>query len=373
MNFKLPRAVIAFMAAALLGGAAVAQTPAQPQSQLSFDSVKPPAATESKTLTGVGGTFPKPLYEQWFAAYKGRMRVDVQYKADGSSAGIQAASNQTADFGASDAPLSDEQMAVDKNKDLLHIPTAFGGIVLAYNLPGVTAKLNLTADTIALIYEGQIRFWDDDRLVADNKGIDLPHQGIIVLHRAEGSGTTFGFTTYLSSASPNWRSRIGAGTAVEWPVGMSAAGNDGVASLLARNPYSIGYVELNFAMDRKLSYAKVKNAKGVFVDPTLKSVSEAASAAAPTGLDLRLNVVNTSSRDAYPIVTGTYILVHKSLSADKLAQAQALTRLLWWMTHDGQAANEGLNYARVPDSITAKSEQLIKSITAGSQAAYTGN
>ncbi len=255
--------------------------------------------------------------------------------------------------------------------DVLHVPTALGGIVMAYNVPGLTKPLRLTGNNIALIYRGEIRFWDDDRLVADNSELSGKHQGIITVHRAEGSGTTFGFTSFLSGVNADWKNSSGAGAAINWPIGLPVAGNGGVADVLGKNPYSIGYVDLNFAIGAKVSYAWIKNKAGNFVEPTLQSVSAAAAEAAPSGTDLRLNVMNAPGRETYPLVTGTYILVHKNMKdAEK---ALATTRLLWWMTHEGQAANEPLLYARVPAAITAKTEQVIKSISVGDKQAFPAN
>ena len=347
--------------AAPLSWAQSAPKTGNPAISLGFDSVKASNPKEARQLSAIGGTFPAALYANLFKAYSGKIGVTVAYDAAGSSAGINSLTGSTYDFAASDAPLSDAQMSVPAMNDVLHVPTAFGGIVMAYNVPGLTKPLRLTGDNIALIYEGEIRFWDDDRLVGDNPELSGKHQGIITVHRAEGSGTTFGFTSFLSGVNSDWKGKSGTGAAINWPVGLAVPGNDGVASVLGKNPYSIGYVDLNFAIGAKVSYASVKNKAGNFVEPTLQSVSAAAAEAAPSGTDLRLNVMNASGRDTYPIVTGTYVLVHKNMK--DFAKALATTRLLWWMTHEGQAANESLLYARVPPAITAKTEQVLMSIT----------
>jgi phosphate transport system substrate-binding protein len=227
--------------------------------------------------------------------------------------------------------------------------------------------LSLTADNIVAIYDGRIRHWDDSELVLNNPELVGVHEQIISLHRADGSGTTYGFTRFLSDASPKWRYArdLGSDTIVYWPRGLSAVGNDGVANTLRDNPYSIGYVDLNFAIKDKLSYASVQNKSGLFVEPTLASVNAAAASIQLNHTDLRMNLIDAPGKDAYPLVTATYILVHKNQQDS--AKATALVRLLWWMTHEGQALNESMFYAQVPSVVTNATEQALRQISVKGQ------
>jgi len=330
---------------------------------LSFSSIASGDSQEKKNLHGAGGTFPKPLYDAWFAGYKARIGVDIKYDGIGSGAGIKAISNQAVDFGASDAALSDAQLASTKGGELFHVPIAFGAIVLAYDLPDFNGQLKLTPDLIASIYLGKIRWWDDPAITNLNPQLGKRHFQIVPIHRSDGSGTTAAFTSYLSGVSDEWRQGSGSGTSVTWPIGYPSEGNDGVAAKVQLDRYSIGYVELGFALKEKLTFAAVRNKSGNFITPDLAStIAAAASATASSPTDLRLNVIDPPGPNAYPICTATYLLLYHNYS-DK-ATALALARLGWWMTHDAQSSAGDLNYARVPANITAKSESLIKQIGA---------
>jgi phosphate transport system substrate-binding protein len=330
-----------------------------------------PFAGEAKALNGAGATFPAPLYQKWFDEYAKLTQVQVNYQPIGSGGGIKGIQDQTVDFGATDAPMTDEQIAAAKGGEIFHIPTALGAIVPTYNIPNVTTRLKFTGDTIAGIFLGDITRWNDPKLVADNPDLANVNQDIVVVHRSDGSGTTFGFTDYLSTVSPSWLQNVGKGTSVNWPVGLGGSGNPGVAGEVQQNPYSVGYVELIYAIQNNLGYGMVKNKAGKFVDPSLDSVTAAAAASAQSiPPDLRFSIVDAAGDGSYPISTATWLLAYKN-ETDQ-AKAIALTRMLWWATHDGQRFNKDLAYATVPDAITARSEQFIRQIMVGGKPAFPG-
>jgi phosphate transport system substrate-binding protein len=330
-----------------------------------------PVQGEAKSLNGAGATFPAPLYQKWFDEYSKLTQVQVNYQPIGSGGGIKGIQDQTVDFGASDAPMTDEQLQAAKGGEIYHIPTALGAIVPTYNLPNVTSKLKFTGDTLAGIFLGDIQKWNDPRLVADNPSLAGVDQDIVVVHRSDGSGTTFGFTDYLSTVNQDWQQKVGKGTSVNWPVGLGGSGNPGVAGEVQQNPYSIGYVELIYALQNNLGYGMVKNRAGAFIDPSLDSVTAAAAASADAiPADLRFSIVDAPGEASYPISTATWLLAYKN-ETDQ-AKALALTRLLWWATHDAQRFNKDLAYATVPDAITARSEQFIRQISVESKTVFPG-
>jgi phosphate transport system substrate-binding protein len=335
-------------------------------------SIRGPYPGEAKTLNAAGGTFPAPLYQKWFDAYNTLTGVQVNYQAIGSGGGIQGIQDQTVDFGASDAPMTDDQLKAAKGGEILHIPTALGAIVATYNIPEVgDAKLKFTPDTLAGIYLGDIQKWNDPKLVADNPSLSDVDQDIVVVHRSDGSGTTFGFTDYLSTVSPQWLQKVGHGTSVNWPVGLGDSGNPGVAGEVQQTPYSVGYVELIYALQNHLSYGMVRNKAGQFIDPSLDSVTAAASAAAQSiPPDLRFSIVDAPGDGSYPICTATWILTYKNQTDQ--AKALAVTRLFWWATHDAQQYNSQLQYATVPDAITRTSEQFIRQISVNGSPVFQG-
>src|SRR5947208_4099193 len=243
-------------------------------------SINGPYPDEAKSLNGAGATFPAPLYQKWFDEYVKVAQVQTNYQAIGSGGGIKGIQDQTVDFGASDAPMTDEQIAAAKGGEIYHIPTALGAIVPTYNLPTVKSKLKFTGDTLAGIFLGTILKWNDPKLVADNPDLANVNEDIVVVHRSDGSGTTFGWTDYLSTVSPEWQQKVGKGTSVDWPVGLGGSGNPGVAGEVQQNPNSIGYVELIYAVQNNLGYGMVKNKTGKFIDPSLDSVTAAAAASA---------------------------------------------------------------------------------------------
>jgi phosphate transport system substrate-binding protein len=324
-------------------------------------SITGPSADEAKALNAAGATFPAPLYQKWFDEYAKITQVQVNYQAIGSGGGVKGIQDQTIDFGASDAPMTDEQLAAAKGGPIFHIPTALGAIVMTYNIPEVKTKLKFTGATIAGIFLGDISKWNDPKLVADNPDLAQVNQDIVTVHRSDGSGTTFGFTDYLSTVSPDWLSKVGKGTSVSWPVGLGGSGNPGVAGEIQQNPYSIGYVELIYALGNNIAYGTVKNKAGQWIDPSLDSVTAAATAALQAiPPDLRFSIVDASGDTSYSISTATWLLAYKTQT--DMPKALALTRLLWWATHDAQQFNKDLQYAVVPAGLTTKSEQFIHQI-----------
>lgn len=305
-------------------------------------------------ITGAGATFPQPIYTTWFSEYqKVDPSVQFNYQGIGSGGGQKQILAQTVDFGASDGPMSDATLA-KAPRTLWHLPTVAGAVVVSYNLPG-DLKLRFDGDTIAAIYLGRITKWNDPAIAALNPGVALPDQDIVVIHRSDGSGTTYCFTDYLSKVSSEWKSRVGKSTAVDWPVGLGGKGNPAVAGLVKQTPGSIGYIELTYALQNKLPYAQVRNAAGNFITPSLESVS-AALATAEIPDDLRFSVTNAPGEQAYPISTATWLLVYQQQSDP--AKGKALVAFLRWAYSDGQQLAARLDYAPLPknllDRVTAR-------------------
>ena len=347
---------------------AVAGSPAAPAV-----SISGPFQGEAKNLSGAGATFPAALYTKWFSEYERVAQVQVNYQAIGSGGGIRGISDQTVDFAGSDAPMTDEQIAAAKGGPVFHIPTALGAIVPTYNIPGVpaTTKLKFTGETLAGIFLGDIVKWNDPKLVADNPELANVNQDIITVHRSDGSGTTFGFTDYLTTVSKPWADKVGKGTAVQWPGGLGGNGNPGVAGEVRQNPYSIGYVELIYALQNNLGYGQVKNKAGRFVEPSLQAVTAAAANAISTiPADLRFSIVDAPGEDAYPISTATWLLAYRNMTDE--AKGIALTRMLWWATHEAQQYNSELQFATVPPAMTAKSEEFIRQISVNGRPVFPG-
>jgi phosphate transport system substrate-binding protein len=296
-----------------------------------------------------------------FSEYFKSKHVKVNYQSIGSGGGIRQITNMTVDFGATDSFLDDASLAAIKSGKLLHIPIALGGVAISYNLAGV-ASLKLTPDVLADIFSGKIRKWGDARIQKINPGVKLPNQEIIVVHRSDGSGTSAIFTSYLSLVSAAWKQKVGSGTSVSWPIGIGAKGNEGVAGILKITPGSIGYVELIYAIQNKMSYASLQNQKGNFVLPSEGSIAAAASSKIPA--DTRVSLVNTPHPAGYPISGFTWLLVYQQQDYGKKrdAKAGALVDLLWWMTHDGQKYAAPLHYVPLPKQVVSKAEDLIKTI-----------
>jgi phosphate transport system substrate-binding protein len=304
-------------------------------------------AGSGAALTGAGATFPNPIYQKWFDAYGKQTGVRINYQSIGSGGGIRQFTEGTVDFGASDAPMTDEQIAGVQG-NVLHVPAVLGADVLTYNLPAVTAQLALDGPTIADIYLGKITKWNDARITALNPGVALPEQDIIVVHRSDGSGTTYIFTDYLAKVSPEWAEKVGRATSVDWPIGLGGKGNEGVTQQVKQTEGAIGYVELIYALSNRLAYARVKNAAGNVVAPELKTVTEAAGSAefAPD-TDFRVSITNAPGANAYPIASFTWLLV-KPTNPDAAKAKQINDFLKWMLSPEAQQMAADLNYAPLP-------------------------
>lgn len=349
------------------GGTAATKTAASPVAGGASTPALPAGA--AKTLNGAGASFPAVLYTKWFSEYNKAFGVQVNYQSIGSGGGIKAISDMTADFGASDSPMTDEQLKAAKGGAILHIPTALGGVAVTYNIPGVSKQLRFTPETLAGIFLGEIKKWNDPKLTAENPDAGLPDKDIIVVHRSDGSGTTAIFTDYLTAVSERWRTTVGKGTSVNWPIGLGGKGNEGVSNEVRQNANSIGYVEVIYAIQNKLGVALMKNKAGKFVEPSLETVTAAAAGVSATiAPDLRASIVNAGGDQAYPISGFTWILAYEKQTDQ--AKASTLTHMLWWATHEAQRFNSELGYAPLPKEIVTKAEEKIKSITIDGQPAF---
>ena len=312
-------------------------------------------------INGAGATFPYPLYSKWFYEYtKVDESVNFNYQSICSGGGIRQITAQTVDFGASDGALTDEQLKQAPG-ELLHIPMTAGAVVITYNISGVKEHLRLSPDVVADIFLGKITKWNSSRIAADNPGITLPDKNIVVAHRSDGSGTTNIFTDYLSSVSSTWKSRVGKGTSVDWPVGLGGKGNEGVAGLVKQTPGAIGYVELAYAVNNNLAYADIKNKSGNFITPSIESTTAAINGKLNSmPEDFRVSLVNPDGADAYPIAGVTWILVYKK-QADKV-KGEKIVEFLRWAVTDGQKYSKDLLYAPLPESMVKKIEEKIAQI-----------
>ncbi|MGZ6230236.1 MAG: phosphate ABC transporter substrate-binding protein PstS [Syntrophales bacterium] len=322
-------------------------------------------AAREQELIGAGATFPYPLYSKMFDVYSKEYGVKITYQAIGSGGGIRQLINKTVDFGGSDAIMSEADLK-EASASILHIPTCAGAVVITYNLSG-NPQLRFTPDVIADILLGKIVKWNDRRLSDINPGLKLPDMNMTVVHRSDGSGTTFIFSDYLSKVSKDWKEKAGAGTSLNWPAGLGGKGNPGVAGLVKQTPGSIGYVELIYAIQNKMPYGMVKNKKGNFVTATLASTSKAADTNLPD--DMKVSLTDTDAPEGYPISGFTWILVYKDQGYRDRPEEKAkeLVKLLWWITHEGQKYTEPLEYAPLSKKAVEKTEKLIKSVT------YKGN
>ena len=312
-------------------------------------------------LTGAGATFPYPLYSKWFDAYAAKTGVKINYQSIGSGGGIRQLSEQTVDFGASDAPMKDEEMAKAKGGAILHYPMTMGAVVITYNLPEVKRPLRLTGDVVADIYRGNISKWNDSRIAALNGGVALPGTDILVVHRSDGSGTSFIFTDYLSTVSASWASGPGRGKEVQWPTGIGAKGNEGVAGQVSQMAGAIGYVELAYANQNKLAVAQLRNAAGNFIAPSTQSVTAAAAGVAkklPASTDYRVSIVNAPGKDAYPISSFTWLLVYQNMA--DAGKAKKLNDFIRWAIHDGQAMAPALDYAPLPSNMVKALDRRLR-------------
>ncbi|MGH9713482.1 MAG: phosphate ABC transporter substrate-binding protein PstS [Candidatus Acidiferrales bacterium] len=321
------------------------------------------AAQSSGTilLNAAGATFPYPIYSKWFDVYHQQdPKVQINYQSIGSGGGIRQLLAGTVDFGASDGPMSDEQLAQAKFK-ILHFPTVLGADVPSYNIAGVTGELNFTQKALAGIFLGTITKWNDPEITNANKGVSLPNADIVVVHRSDGSGTTYIWTDFLSKISEEWKTKVGKGTSVNWPVGLGGKGNEGVSGLVKETPNSIGYIELIYAVQNNISYGKVQNAAGKFLKADLAGVTAAAAGAAKNmPEDFRVSITDAPGATAYPISSFTWLLIPAQIS--DAAKRDTIKGFLKWMLNEGQNYNEGLSYSRLPKPVIAKELKAISLI-----------
>ncbi len=323
-------------------------------------------AAQETRITGAGATFPAPIYSKWVLEYTTvRPHIQINYAPIGSGGGIRQFTDRTVDFGASDGPMTDSQIAA-VHGNVIHIPTVLGSVVPVYNIPGVTAQLKFSGDLLAGIFLGQITKWNDSRISALNPGVSLPDNDILVVHRSDGSGTTYIWTDYLSKVSADWRSRVGKGTSVNWPVGLGGQGNPGVASTVSRTPGAIGYVELIYALQNHISFGTVRNHAGNFVEASLASTSAAAASANfEPNTDFRVSITDAPGADAYPIASFTWLLLPKQMTDEN--KARPLIEFVWWATHDGQRYTNALSYGSLPPTVVTLIEQALHAITVNGQ------
>ena len=321
----------------------------------------------SVSLQGAGATFPNPLYQKWLSEYgKLHPNVKIDYQSIGSGGGIKQIQAQLVQFGASDSPMQDQDLQAAPG-EILHIPTVLGAVVITYNLSAISQPLNFSPDVLADIFLGKITKWNDPRIAADNKGVTLPAADITVVHRSDGSGTSAAFTDYLSKISTEWKDKVGTGQSASWPIGIGGKGNEGVTGQIKNTPNTIGYVELVYALQNKLPAAHIKNASGIFIEPTVDAVTAAAAAsAANTPEDLRVSITNAPGAQAYPISSYTYILVYKDQK--DAVKGKALIDFIWWGIHDGENYAKELQYAPPPADIVKRTEAKINSITSQGKA-----
>jgi phosphate transport system substrate-binding protein len=337
------------------------------ESKKGSDSTTASASSSgSVALTGAGATFPYPIYSKWFADYAAKTGVKINYQSIGSGGGIRQLSEQTVDFGASDSPMSDAELSKAKGGPILHFPTVLGAVALIYNLPQIKEPLKLDGATLGDIYLGTIKKWNDGRIAALNPGVALPDADILVVHRSDGSGTSFIFTDYLSAVSPAWKGGPGKGKEVQWPTGLGAKGNEGVAGQVRQSAGAIGYAELAYAKQNKITTALVKNAAGEMVAPTIESATAAAAAAAaalPANTDYRVSIVNAKGAGAYPIASFTWILVYQN--QPDATKGKKLVDFLNWALTDGQSQASALDYAPIPDAMSRQLIERLKTIKVG--------
>lgn len=319
-------------------------------------------AAQATDLNAAGATFPAPIYQKWFQEYKAKnSSVQINYQSIGSGAGIRQLTAGTVDFGASDAPMTDEQMSKITKFKVLHFPTVLGAVVPTYNIAGVSQDLKFSGETIAGIFMGSITKWNDSRITRENPGVKLPAADITVVHRSDGSGTTFVFTDYLCKVSPEWKSKLGANSAINWPVGLGGKGNEQVSALVKQTPDSIGYVELVYAAQNNMAFGSVKNEAGVYVKASPAGVTAAAAGAAKAmPVDFRVSITNAPGKAAYPISSFTWLLIPSHF--DDAAKRNDVTGFLKWMLASGQNEVEALHYAPLPKEVAAKELKQIDRI-----------
>ncbi|MFZ0820001.1 MAG: phosphate ABC transporter substrate-binding protein PstS [Candidatus Acidiferrales bacterium] len=319
------------------------------------------------TITGAGSTFVNPLMSKWSKEYNTlHSSIKINYQSIGSGGGRQQFLAKTVAFGASDAPMTDEQIAqAGGASNVIHIPVTHGSVVIAYNLPGIDKAIRFSPDTIAGMYLGTIKMWNDPKIVADNPGLALPAKPVLVVHRSEGSGTTDIFTDYLSKVSPDWKSKVGRGSSVQWPVGIGGQGNEGLANQIRNTVGGVGYIELAYARQNKISYGPVKNQAGNYIDPDPKNVTNAAASMTDIPADLRFSITDEPGRQAYPIAGTTWVLLyHDQTDAD---EGRMVTDFIQWAIHDGQKYANDLDYAALSPDLVKKSDAALRSVTCKGQ------
>jgi phosphate transport system substrate-binding protein len=322
-------------------------------------------ADSALSINGAGATFPYPMYSKWFDEYhKQNANIQINYQSIGSGGGIKQVTEGTVDFGATDGPMNDEQIKAYQDKHgsgILHFPTVMGAVVPTYNVPGVATDLNFTPEALAGIFLGKVTKWNDPLIAGANKGVNLPANDIVVVHRADGSGTSYCWTDYLSKVSDEWKQKVGKGTSVNWPVGLGGKGNEGVTGTVKNTPNSIGYVELIYAESNKIPYGSVKNSAGAFVKASLAAVSAAAAGAAKDmPEDFRVSITNAPGKAAYPISTFTWLLIPAKFS--DAAKRDAIKGFVKWALADGQNYAESLSYAKLPKEVVTKELKAIDKI-----------
>ena len=344
---------------------------------LTFACNKPAPSTDSKggrapspapsqaapvSLNGAGATFPYPLYSKWISEYNKQFpNIRINYQSIGSGGGIRQVIAGTVDFGATDAPMKDDEAKQAPGK-LLHIPATIGAVVVSYNVPELSEPLKLSSEALVDIYLGKIKKWNDPKIAADNANAKLPAKEISVVYRTDGSGTTNVYTDYLSAVSAEWKEKVGVGKSVKWPVGLGAKGNEGVSGQVKTTPYTIGYIERAYATQNKLPMVELKNRSGKFVAPTTAAMSAAAEGVEMPA-ELNVSLVNSAAETAYPITGYTYLLVYAD--SKDAAKGEAIAKYLWWALHDGQKFAESLDYAPLPAKVITLVEARLKELTAG--------
>jgi phosphate transport system substrate-binding protein len=324
-------------------------------------------------LNGAGATFPNIIYQNWMLTYNQKFdNVELNYQSIGSGGGIRQFSDKTVDFGASDAPMTDSAITAIQG-NVLHIPTVLGGVVPTYNLSGLARPVRFTPDLLADIFLGKVTKWNDPRLTAENPGVSLPNADILVVHRSDGSGTTYVWVDYLTKVSPEWAQRVGRGTSVNWPVGLGGRGNEGVAATVRQTPGAIGYVELGYAEQTKMPVGQVRNKAGNFITPNVETVTAAAAGAMATmgpGTDFRVSITNPDGPQTYPVASFTWLLVRKEYP--DAAKARELVKFIWWSLTEGQQQAPRLGYAPLPVEMQPWIEARLKTVIGSGRPVWSG-
>ncbi len=317
------------------------------------------ASADSVLVNGAGATFPYPIYSKWFDEYhQQHPETTFNYQSIGSGGGIKQITAKTVDFGATDGPMSQDQLNEAPGR-IYHIPMVMGSVVVTYNLQGVESGLKLSGDVIADIFLGKITKWNDARIAGENAGVNLPDEDIVVAHRSDGSGTTYIFVDYLSKVSGEWLNKVGKATSVNWPVGLGGKGNEGVAGLIKQTPGAIGYVELAYAKNNGLSYASIKNASGNYIEPSIEATTKAAEGVSIPD-DFRVSITNSNNPEAYPIASFTWLLIYKEM--DEHVKGEAIVNFIKWAVTDGQQYTTALDYAPLPSNVVAQIEKKIMAV-----------